>query len=180
MDLAGMDVGWRIRKEHKISDERRNLYKVTDALVEAGRHGQKTGAGIYTYGADRRRTVDPKVTEMFRAEAAKQGIAHRNGITAEEIVERGLLRLINTGADILDEGIAMRASDIDTIYLNGYGFPAWRGGPMWQAEHGLGLKACYERMKIYEKQYGPRWAPSAAFERAAQAASAGAKPTAAP
>jgi 3-hydroxyacyl-CoA dehydrogenase len=156
MDLAGMDVGWRIRKEHAISDERRNLYRVTDALVEAGRHGQKTGAGIYVYGADRKRTVDPKVTDMYRAEAARQGIAHRNGITAEEIVERGLLRLINTGADILDEGIAMRASDIDTIYLNGYGFLAWRGGPMWQAD-AMSLTTVADKIRAYEKKYGARW-----------------------
>ncbi len=77
MDLAGMDVGWRIRQEHAISDERRRLYRVTDALVESGRHGQKTGAGTYLYGADRKRTLDPEVVAMFRAEAVKQGIAQR-------------------------------------------------------------------------------------------------------
>jgi 3-hydroxyacyl-CoA dehydrogenase len=156
MDLAGMDVGWRIRKEHEIPAERRNLYKVTDALVEAGRHGQKTKAGMYLYPDGRTRTVDPKVTDMFRAEAAKQGVAHRNGITAEEIVERGLLRLINTGADILDEGIAARSSDIDTIYLNGYGFQAWRGGPMWQADH-MGLAEVAKKIKAYHAKYGARW-----------------------
>ncbi len=123
MDLAGIDVGWRIRKEHKISDERRRLYAVTDAIAEGGRWGQKTGAGYYKYGADRKRTPDPEIVAMFRAEAAKLGIQPRNGIPAEEIVERSLLRLINAGAQILDEGIALRASDIDTIYLNGYGFP---------------------------------------------------------
>jgi 3-hydroxyacyl-CoA dehydrogenase len=167
MDLAGMDVGWRIRKEHEIPAERRNLYKVTDALVESGRHGQKTGAGIYTYGSDRRRTNDPKVAEMYRAEAAKQGIAHRNGITAEEIVERGLLRLINTGADILDEGIAQRASDIDTIYLNGYGFQSWRGGPMWQADH-IGMQVVADKIRAYEKKYGKRWTIAPLIERLAK------------
>ena len=166
MDLAGMDVGWRIRKEHDIPAERRKLYAVTDALVELGRHGQKTKAGIYTYPDGRTRTVDPKVVEMFRAEAAKQGIAARNGITAEEIVERGLLRLINTGADILAEGIAQRASDIDTIYLNGYGFQSWRGGPMWQADE-MGLKVVAEKIKAYQAKYGARWTIAPLIERLA-------------
>ncbi len=166
MDLAGMDVGWRIRKEHDIPAERRRLYAVTDALVESGRHGQKTKAGIYTYPDGRTRTVDPKVAEMFRAEAAMQGIAARNGITAEEIVERGLLRLINTGADILAEGIAQRASDIDTIYLNGYGFQAWRGGPMWQADE-MGLKVVAEKIKAYQAKYGERWKISPLVEKLA-------------
>lgn len=166
MDLAGMDVGWRIRKEHTIPDERRRLYRVTDALVESGRHGQKTGKGIYLYGSDRKRTVDPSVADMFRAEAARQGIAHRNGIPAEEIVERGLLRLINTGAQILDEGIALRASDIDTIYLNGYGFLAWRGGPMWQAD-AMGLKDVAGKIKAYEAKYGSRWKIAPIIERLA-------------
>jgi 3-hydroxyacyl-CoA dehydrogenase len=166
MDLAGMDVGWRIRKEHAIPEERRNLYKVTDALVESGRHGQKTGAGIYTYGGDRKRTADPKVIDMFRAEAAKQGVAHRNGISADEIVERGLLRLINTGAEILEEGIAMRASDIDTIYLNGYGFLSWRGGPMWQADN-MGLGVVADKIRNYEKKYGKRWKIAPLLERLA-------------
>jgi 3-hydroxyacyl-CoA dehydrogenase len=170
MDLAGMDVGWRIRKEHPISEERRNLYRVTDALVESGRHGQKTGKGIYIYGADRKRSVDPTVADLFRAEAARQGIAHRNGISAEEIVERGLLRLINTGAQILDEGIASRASDIDTIYLNGYGFLAWRGGPMWQADH-MGLAAVAAKIKDYEKKYGGRWQIAPLIERLAASGS---------
>jgi 3-hydroxyacyl-CoA dehydrogenase len=163
MDLAGMDVGWRIRKEHDIPAERRRLYAVTDALVEAGRHGQKTKAGMYLYPDGRTRTVDPKVVEMFKAEAAKQKVTQRNGITAEEIVERGLLRLINTGAELLDEGIALRASDIDTIYLNGYGFQAWRGGPMWQADH-LGVAKVAEKIKAYHERYGARWTPAPLIE----------------
>ncbi len=167
MDLAGMDVGWRIRKEHAIPEERRNLYKVTDALVESGRHGQKTGAGIYIYGSDRKRTADPKVVEMFKAEAAKQGVVQRNGISADEIVERGILRLINTGAEILEEGIAQRASDIDTIYLNGYGFLAWRGGPMWQADE-MGLAKVAEKIRAYEAKYGKRWALAPLIDRLAK------------
>jgi 3-hydroxyacyl-CoA dehydrogenase len=156
MDLAGMDVGWRIRQEHVISEERRRLYRVTDALVESGRHGQKTGAGTYLYGADRKRTSDPDVVQRFRDEAARQGIAQRNTIPADEIVERTLLRLVNTGADILSEGIAARASDIDTVYLNGYGFASWRGGPMWQADV-MGLGQVAEKVRDYERRHGARW-----------------------
>ncbi|NOU06258.1 MAG: 3-hydroxyacyl-CoA dehydrogenase, partial [Hyphomicrobiaceae bacterium] len=168
MDLAGIDVGWRIRKEHKISDERRRLYAVTDAIADAGRFGQKTGAGYYKYGADRKRVADPEIVAKFRAEAAKQGIQPRNGIPAEEIAERSLLRLINTGAQILDEGIAYRASDLDTIYMNGYGMMPWRGGPMWQADH-MGLEKVAERIKHYEKLYGERWKLAPLIERLAHA-----------
>ncbi len=167
MDLAGIDVGWRIRKEHAISDERRRLYRVTDAIADAGKFGQKTGAGYYKYGADRKRVEDPAVTAMFRAEAAKQGIEPRNGIPAEELIERTLLRLVNTGAEVLDEGIAMRASDIDTIYLNGYGFLAWRGGPMWQADN-MGLDKVSERIKFYENKYGERWKIAPLIEKLAK------------
>jgi 3-hydroxyacyl-CoA dehydrogenase len=157
MDLAGLDVGHRIRQEHQISEERRRLYRATDSIVGLGRHGQKTGAGYYTYGADRKRQADPEIEALIRKEAAAQGIAQRKP-SAEEIVERCLLRLVNEGACVLDEGIAQRASDIDTIYLTGYGFPAWRGGPMWQAENIIGLPAAAERIRGYEKIHGERWA----------------------
>ena len=99
-----------------------------------GRHGQKTGAGYYKYDADRKRQVDPEIEALIRAEAEALQIKQRP-IPAEEIVERCLLRLANEGAKILEEGIALSASDIDTMYLNGYGFPAWRGGPMWQVDN---------------------------------------------
>ena len=168
MDLAGIDVGWRIRKEHKLSDERRRLYAVTDAIAEKGRWGQKTGAGYYKYGEDRKRMSDPEIVAMYRAEAAQQGIEPRNGIPADEIAERSLLRLINTGAQILDEGIAYRASDLDTIYLNGYGMMPWRGGPMWQADH-MGLAHVAERIRHYEQLYGPRWKLAPLIERLANA-----------
>ncbi len=166
MDLAGIDVGWRIRKEHKFSDERIRLYRVTDAIADQGKFGQKTGAGYYKYEG-RNRIEDPAVTAMFRAEAARQGIEPRNGIPAEEIVERTLLRLVNSGAEILDEGIAMRASDIDTVYINGYGFQAWRGGPMWQAD-AMGLAVVAERIKFYEGKYGERWKVAPLIEKLAK------------
>lgn len=166
MDLAGIDVGYRIRREHAISPERARLYRVTDAISEMGRHGQKTGAGYYTYDGNRKRTPDPQIEAMFAKEAAAQGMTRRK-ISPEEIVTRCLLRLINEGARILEDKIAIRPSDIDVIYVAGYGFPAWRGGPMWQAENIFGAKACYELMQKLEAQYGARWTPAETFARAA-------------
>jgi 3-hydroxyacyl-CoA dehydrogenase len=119
-DLAGLDVGWRIRKEYK------DQPMIADALCEMGRYGQKTGAGWYRYEDGRTPIPDPEVdalVEKFRKQ--------RRTITAEEIVERTIGALIKEGAKILEEGIAMRAVDIDIIYITGYGFPVYRGGPMW-------------------------------------------------
>ncbi|MEZ5857013.1 MAG: 3-hydroxyacyl-CoA dehydrogenase NAD-binding domain-containing protein [Hyphomicrobiaceae bacterium] len=155
MDLAGIDVGYLIRREHAFTDERLALYKVTDRISEMGRHGQKTGAGYYKYEG-RTRIPDPDIVAMFAEEARAQNINQRT-IPPEEIVERLLLRLANEGAFALEEGIALRASDIDTIYLSGYGFPAWRGGPMWQIEHAMGLAQAVEKIKAYETKFGPRW-----------------------
>ncbi|MFM9940885.1 MAG: 3-hydroxyacyl-CoA dehydrogenase NAD-binding domain-containing protein [Hyphomicrobiaceae bacterium] len=175
MDLAGIDVGYMIRREHKFTAERMQLYAVTDKISEMGRHGQKTGKGYHLYDKDRKRLPDPEVVAMFEKEAEARGITRRK-IAPEEIVARCLLRLINEGTKLLDERIAIRPSDIDTIYLTGYGFPAWRGGPMWQAENVLGLKACHERMKALEAEYGPRWKPAPAFERAAKATASSSNP----
>jgi 3-hydroxyacyl-CoA dehydrogenase len=154
-DLAGLDVGYRIRKERKLTGEAAQHARVADKIVEMGRHGQKTGAGYYKYDAGRKRQVDPEIEALIRAEAEALQIKQRR-IPPEEIVERSLLRLANEGARILEEGIALRAGDIDTMYLNGYGFPAWRGGPMWQADH-MGLGKVAERIRAYEGRYGQRW-----------------------
>ena len=166
MDLAGIDVGWRIRQEHALSDERRRLYRVTDRIAEMGRHGQKTGAGYYRYEG-RNRIPDPAIVAMFEEEARAQQI-NRRSLPPEEIVERCLLRLANEGAQLLDEGIALRASDIDTIYLTGYGFPAWRGGPMWQIEHAIGLAATTGKVRAYEAVHGARWALAPLIDRLAR------------
>ena len=166
MDLAGIDVGYLIRREHAFTEERLRLYRVTDRISEMGRHGQKTGAGYYKYDG-RTRIPDPLVVTMFEEEARAQKI-NRRTLPPEEIVERLLLRLANEGAQLLDEGIALRASDIDTIYLTGYGFPAWRGGPMWQIENAIGLKETAAKVRAYEARFGPRWALAPLIERLAK------------
>jgi len=166
-DLAGLDVGYRVRKERKLTGEAAQFARVPDKIVEMGRLGQKTGAGYYKYGSDRKRQVDPEIEALIRAEAEALQIKQRP-IPADEIVERCLLRLANEGAKILDEGIALRASDIDTMYLNGYGFPAWRGGPMWQVDNVIGMKAAAEKIKAYEAKYGARWKIAPLIERLAK------------
>ena len=162
---AGLDVGYRIRKERKLTGEAAQHARVADKIVEMGRHGQKTGAGYYKYDVNRKRQVDPEIEALIRAEAEALQIKQRH-IPADEIVERCLLRLANEGAKILDEGIALRASDCDVMYLNGYGFPAWRGGPMWQADN-MGLKKVAERIKAYEAKYGARWKIAPLIEKLA-------------
>ena len=165
-DLAGLDVGYRIRKERKLTGEAAQNARIPDKIVEMGRHGQKTGAGYYRYDENRKRLVDPEIEALIRAEAEALQIKQRH-IPADEIVERSLLRLANEGAKILEEGIALRASDIDTMYLNGYGFPAWRGGPMWQVDNVIGMKQAAERIKAYEAKYGARWKIAPLIEKLA-------------
>jgi 3-hydroxyacyl-CoA dehydrogenase len=165
-DLAGLDVGYRIRKERKLTGEAAQFARIPDKIVEMGRLGQKTGAGYYKYTASRKRQVDPEIEALIRSEAEALQIRQRS-IPADEIVERCLLRLANEGAKILAEGIALRASDIDTMYLNGYGFPAWRGGPMWQVDNVIGMKNAAGKIKAYEAKYGPRWKIAPLIEKLA-------------
>ena len=167
-DLAGLDVGWRIRKEHKHLETpgtRRPL--IADRLCELGRYGQKTGAGWYRYGDDRKPQPDPEVEELIKTIAAEAGLKRRT-ITEEEIIERTQYSLINEGAKILAEGIALRAVDIDIIYINGYGYPAWRGGPMWYADT-VGLKKVYDRIMEFHREQGELWAPAPLLEQLAEA-----------
>jgi 3-hydroxyacyl-CoA dehydrogenase len=165
-DMAGIDVAIRVQQAMgHFSDptERRPL--VQQALVEAGRLGQKTGKGWYTYGDDRKPRPDPEVEALIHAKATAAGIAQRS-FTNDEIIERALYGLINEGARALELGLALRASDIDTIYVNGYGFPAWRGGPMFYADR-VGLAHIYSRVSAFHREFGARWAPAPLLERLA-------------
>jgi 3-hydroxyacyl-CoA dehydrogenase len=166
-DLAGLDIGWRIRKEH------RHLEKpgvrqpfAEDRLCELGRFGQKTGAGWYKYDENRKAIPDPEVAELMRKGSKEAGIPQRQ-ILADEIVDRCIYALVNEGARILEEGYALRAVDIDIIYLNGYGFPAYRGGPMWYADT-VGLKKVYERICELQKHHGEMWEPAPLLKRLAE------------
>lgn len=158
-DLAGLDVGWRIRKEFRHLEKPGVRQPIAeDRLCELGRYGQKTGAGWYKYDENRRAIPDPEVAKLVRQWAAEAGIQQRQ-ISTEEIVDRCIYALVNEGARILEEGYALRAVDIDIIYLNGYGFPAHRGGPMWYADS-VGLKKVYERIREFERQHGELWQPA--------------------
>jgi 3-hydroxyacyl-CoA dehydrogenase len=166
-DLAGLDVGWRIRKEY------RHLQKpgirqpfCEDKLCELGRYGQKTGAGWYKYDEQRRSASDPEVARLVAGWVAEAGIPQRK-IGADEIADRCLYALVNEGARILEEGFALRAVDIDIIYLNGYGFPAYRGGPMWYADT-VGLKKVYERICEFHERHGENWRPATLLKQLAE------------
>jgi 3-hydroxyacyl-CoA dehydrogenase len=166
-DLAGLDVGWRIRKEFRHLEApgiRQPL--VEDRLCELGRYGQKTGAGWYKYDDQRRARPDPAVGEFIRKWVKEAGIVQRQ-ISAAEITDRCLYALVNEGARILEEGFALRASDIDIIYINGYGFPASRGGPMWHADI-VGLKRVYERICEFHRQHGATWQPAPLLKQLAE------------
>jgi 3-hydroxyacyl-CoA dehydrogenase len=158
-DLAGLDVGWRIRKEfrHLQKPGVRQAF-IEDRLCELGRFGQKTGAGWYKYDENRKPSIDPEIAALICGWSSEAGIQQRQ-ILAEEIVERCIYTLVNEGARLLEEGIALRAVDIDIIYLNGYGFPAHRGGPMWYADT-VGLKKVYERICDFQRRLGSWWEPA--------------------
>ncbi len=119
---------------------------------------RNAGAGWYLYGSGRKAISDPEVEQLIEACAREAGIARRP-ITPDEIVDRTIYALVNEGARLLEEGIALRAVDIDIIYLNGYGFPTYRGGPMWYADT-VGLKKVYERICEFEQQHGEWWRPA--------------------
>jgi 3-hydroxyacyl-CoA dehydrogenase len=144
-DLAGLDVGWRIRQG------KGTKAPIGDALCEAGRFGQKTGAGYYKYDG-RTPTPDPEVERIIAEQQRKVGVNPRT-IGDDEIFERMFYPMINEGARILEEGIASRASDIDVIWMNGYGWPSWTGGPMFYADK-VGLQHIAERLEFYAEQTG--------------------------
>jgi 3-hydroxyacyl-CoA dehydrogenase len=166
-DLAGLDVGWRIRKEYRHLEKPgvRHAF-AADRLCELGRYGQKTGTGWFKYDENRRAIPDPEVTTLVRQWSAEAGIAQRE-VSSDEIVDRCIYALVNEGARILEDGIAARAVDIDIIYINGYGFPPYRGGPMWYADT-VGLKKVFERVSEFHKVHGELWTPAPLLEQLAK------------
>ncbi len=159
-DLAGNDIGWAIRKRRYVEKPEISYSKTADLLCEMGRYGQKTGAGWYDYKAgDRKAYPNQAVDEMIVKHSADIGVERRK-ISDQEIVERLVYSLVNEGARILEEGIAMRASDIDMVYLTGYGFPLYRGGPMFYADT-VGLFNVLMAMEKYAKgRHGDAWTPA--------------------
>ncbi|MCC6142544.1 MAG: enoyl-CoA hydratase/isomerase family protein [Candidatus Hydrogenedentes bacterium] len=159
-DLAGLDVLWRIRQRRDATRPKDIRHsQLHDRICELGRYGQKTGAGIYRYEPGGRAPLpDPEITALIEAESARLGL-ERRPVSEDEIVERCVYALVNEGARILEEGIAQRPSDIDIIYVYGYGFPAFRGGPMFYADQ-VGLQTVYERIRAYEDRHGPLWKPA--------------------
>jgi 3-hydroxyacyl-CoA dehydrogenase len=161
-DLAGLDVGYRVRKERKDPPADPRYWRVADVLAEMGRHGRKTGRGFYRYDGDVR-TPDPEVVALARAEAQRLGVKPRE-IGDREIVERCIYALVNEGAYILQEGAAACAADIDVIWVNGYGFPRTRGGPMFYADT-VGLPQVVEAMRRLAETVGPQyWTPAPLLE----------------
>jgi len=166
-DLAGIDIGYMLRQQFPADRFDDNAYRVANRLVEMGRKGQKTGAGYYTYEG-RTPTPDDLVTKIIAEEAERAGIAQRSDITDDEIVTRCIYPLINEGALIVEEGIAYRPSDVDVVYMNGYGFPSYRGGPMFYADH-IGLNKVLATIEGFQDRFGPRWwTPAPLLEKLAK------------
>ncbi len=166
-DLAGNDIGWAIRKRRYVEKPEISYSKTADLLCEMGRYGQKTGAGWYDYKAgDRKAYPNEAVNAMIVQHSADLGITRRK-ISDEEIVERLVYALVNEGALILEEGIALRASDIDMVYLTGYGFPLYRGGPMFYADT-VGLPNVLAAIQKYAKgHHGEAWTAAPLLQKLA-------------
>ena len=165
-DIAGIDVGWRIRQYLKSVGKTRAegpQSAVPDRLYEMGRYGQKTGAGWYKYEpGSRTRIPDPVVEEVAAAEAASRGVTRRS-ISDNEIIARIMTALANEGARVLEDGFAIRASDIDVVYVHGFGYPRHRGGPMFYADT-VGLPTVLARVNEYRQKFGDHWQPSPLLE----------------
>jgi 3-hydroxyacyl-CoA dehydrogenase len=169
-DLAGLDVGWRARQDNPdLFPMDDSLPKIVDILVEQERFGQKTGKGYYIYEeGNRNRIPDPEVEAMIKEESVKAGIAQRD-VSDEEIVQMAIFAAINEGARVLEEGIAYRPCDIDMIWINGYGFPSYRGGPMHYADQ-IGVDKVHAAVEKYRQQYGDaNWKYSRLLENIAKA-----------
>ena len=154
-DLAGLDIGWIKEKSHGAT--------IRDVLCEMDRRGQKTGAGYYDYDENRNAKPSPVTEKIIKDFVTKRGVNPRQ-ISDEEILERTIYPMINEGAKILEEGKAIRASDIDIVWINGYGWPVYRGGPMFYGDT-IGLDKVLAKMKLWQAQMGDAYKPSALLER---------------
>ncbi|MBN8872302.1 MAG: enoyl-CoA hydratase/isomerase family protein [Rhodospirillales bacterium] len=158
-DLAGLDIGAEGRKRRAAANPNYRKLPIADKLVEMGRYGQKTGAGWYRYEkGDRTPHPDPEVAAIIKQVAAEMGVPQRQ-FTDEEILRRLLFSSVNEACRILEEGKAYRASDVDVMWLHGFGFPRYRGGLMFWAD-GIGVRNVYNQIAAWHQQYGERWAPS--------------------
>src|SRR5581483_8082260 len=159
-DLSGIDVAWHIAKSR--GEEGASRTRIIDRLVEMKRFGQKSLAGFFTYdkavGKGREPIPDPEIEALFAEEARRAGVARRPA-DDEEIRDRLLYALVNRGAYLLAEGVALRPGDIDVVYVYGYGFPPHRGGPMWYADE-VGVDTVYARLKQFREEFGPHWTPA--------------------
>jgi len=156
-DLAGLDIGYKSRKDRDPDSFDGRVTRSADLLVEMGRLGQKTQAGYYDYApGDRTPRPSPVVADVLLKVSKEYGIERRS-FSDEEIVERCFLALMNVGCEVLREGVANRSSDIDIVYLYGYGFPPYRGGPMFWAENEVGLKNALEKLRKYSAATGGKW-----------------------
>jgi 3-hydroxyacyl-CoA dehydrogenase len=167
-DLAGLDVAWRNRQGRLDRLTTRELEcNILDELIEAKRLGQKSGAGFYRYDAQRKRSTDAEVTQLILRNGQRRGLVRRE-IDDQEIQERCVFAMINEGARILEEGVASRPEEIDTIWINGYGFPRYRGGPMFYADQ-IGPRKVLERVRHYASQVGSEfWTPAPLLEKLAE------------
>ncbi len=167
-DLSGLDIGYDSRQRRAAQNPNYRKLPIADAIVEMGRLGQKTGAGWFRYEkGDRTPHPDPEVARVIKEKAAEMGVPQRE-FSDEEILRRLLFSSVNEACRILEEGKAYRASDIDVMWLNGFGFPRYRGGLMYWAD-GIGTGEVYRQISAWHQQYGERWAPSALLRRLADA-----------
>jgi 3-hydroxyacyl-CoA dehydrogenase len=166
-DLSGLDVSYQTRRRRLAEDPNYRMLPIPDRLVEMGRKGQKAGAGWYRYEpGDRTPHPDPEVHRIIKEVAAEQGIAQRE-FSDEEVLQRLLFGSLNEACKMIEEGKALRASDIDVMWLSGFGFPRYRGGLMFWAD-GIGAQAVYNQIAAWHQRYGARWAPAPLLRQVAE------------
>jgi len=167
-DLSGLDIGYDTRKRRAAQYPNYRKQPIADRIVEAGRLGQKNGKGWFRYeSGDRTPHPDPEVTRIIKETAAEMGVPQHE-FTDDEILRRLLFASVNEACRILDEGKALRASDVDVMWLYGFGFPRYRGGLMYWADT-IGVREVYNQIAAWHQRYGERWAPSPLLRRLADA-----------